>query len=109
MVVSGHPLASRAGAEILERGGNAIDAAVTVGFALAVVLPAAGNIGGGGFLVHRDAVGEVRALDYRESAPAGATHDMYLDEEGEPTQSSRIGHLAAGIPGSVVGPGRSGP
>jgi gamma-glutamyltranspeptidase/glutathione hydrolase len=103
MVVSGHPLASRAGAEILARGGNAIDAAVTVGFALAVVLPAAGNIGGGGFLVHRDAVGEVRTLDYRESAPAKATHDMYLDEEGEPTQDSRIGHLSAGVPGSVAG------
>ena len=103
MVVSGHPLASHAGTEILERGGNAIDAAVAVGFALAVVLPTAGNIGGGGFLVHRDAGGEVRALDYRETAPGAADHDMYLDENGDPTEESRVGHLSVGVPGSVAG------
>jgi gamma-glutamyltranspeptidase/glutathione hydrolase len=103
MVTSGHPLASRAGAEVLERGGNAIDAAVAVGFALAATLPAAGNIGGGGFLVYRDESGEVSALDYREKAPGAADHDMYLDEEGKLTDRSRIGHLAAGVPGSVAG------
>jgi gamma-glutamyltranspeptidase/glutathione hydrolase len=103
MVVSGHPLASAVGAAVLERGGNAIDAAVAVGFALAVVLPEAGNLGGGGYLVHRDASGEVVALDYRETAPAGATRDMYLDGAGALTDRSRIGHLASGVPGSVAG------
>ncbi|MDX1385476.1 MAG: gamma-glutamyltransferase, partial [Thermoanaerobaculia bacterium] len=103
MVATGHPLASRVGAEVLERGGNAIDAAVAVGFALAVVLPEAGNLGGGGFLVYRDELGGVFALDYRETAPAAAHHDMYLDAEGAPTEDSRIGHLAAGVPGSVAG------
>lgn len=103
MVVSGHGLASVAGARVLERGGNAIDAAVAVGFALAAVLPAAGNIGGGGFLVHRSSEGEVRALDYREKAPGAATRDMFLDDDGEVTESAVIGHLAAGVPGSVAG------
>jgi gamma-glutamyltranspeptidase / glutathione hydrolase len=103
MVVSGHPLASEVGARILERGGNAIDAAVAVGFALAAVLPEAGNIGGGGFLVYRAANGEARSLDYREKAPATAHRDMYLDEAGEPTDRSVVGHLAVGIPGSVAG------
>lgn len=103
VVVSGHPLASRAGVEILERGGNAIDAAVAVGFALAVVLPTAGNIGGGGYLVYRSAVGEVRALDYRETAPSAATPDMYIGPDGEPTRDSLVGHLAVGVPGSVAG------
>src|SRR6266545_2554891 len=78
MVVSGHPLASEVGVEILKQGGNAIDAAVAVGFALADVLPEAGNIGGGGFIVYRDTSGRVRALDYRETAPTGASRDMYL-------------------------------
>src|ERR1043166_7493122 len=96
-------LASAAGVEVLKEGGNAIDAAVAVAFALEVVLPDAGNIGGGGFIVHRTAAGEVTALDYREAAPAAATHDMYLDAAGNPTDKSVVGHLAAGVPGSVAG------
>ena len=103
MVVSAHPLATQAGVEILKQGGNAIDAAVAVGFALEVVLPDAGNIGGGGFIVHRTAGGEVSAIDYREAAPATATHDMFLDSSGNPTDKSEIGHLASGVPGSVAG------
>src|SRR5947208_13919607 len=82
MVVTAHPLATEAGVEILKQGGNAIDAAVAVGFALEVVLPVAGNIGGGGFIVHRTASGEVSALDYREAAPSGATRTMYVDSAG---------------------------
>src|SRR6266702_3962293 len=85
MVVSAHPLASQAGVDILKQGGNAIDAAVAVPFALEVVLPEAGNIGGGGFIVYRDTTGRVRALDYRETAPADASRDMYLDATGNPT------------------------
>ncbi|HEV2670716.1 MAG TPA: gamma-glutamyltransferase, partial [Gemmatimonadales bacterium] len=103
MVVSAHPLATAAGVEILEQGGNAIDAAVAVGFALEVVLPDAGNIGGGGFIVHRTASGEVSALDYREAAPAGASRDMYLDSAGNVTNKNLVGHLASGVPGSVAG------
>ena len=103
MVVSGHPLASEVGRDILRRGGNAVDAAVAVGFALAVVHPEAGNIGGGGFMVIRTSDGQVRALDYRETAPGRASRDMYLDERGEPTDRSVTGHLAAGVPGSVAG------
>src|SRR5437660_5843573 len=103
MVVSGHPLASEVGIEILKQGGNAVDAAVAVGFALAVVLPEAGNIGGGGFIVYRDTTGRVRALDYREMAPGAATRDMYVDSTGNPTAQSLTGHLASGVPGSVAG------
>src|SRR3989454_1739978 len=103
MVVSAHPLATQAGVEILKQGGNAIDAAVAVAFALEVVLPDAGNIGGGGFIVHRTAGGEVTALDYREAAPAAATHDMFVDSAGNPTKKSEVGHLASGVPGSVAG------
>src|SRR5213083_469321 len=103
MVVTAHPLATQAGVDILKQGGNAIDAAVAVAFALEVVLPDAGNIGGGGFIVHRSAAGDVLALDYREAAPAGETHDMYVDSAGNVTDKSRIGHLAAGVPGSVAG------
>jgi len=103
MVVSAHPLASQVGVEILQQGGNAIDAAVAVAFTLEVVLPDAGNIGGGGFIVHRSAGGEVTALDYREAAPAAATHDMFRDSAGNPTDKSEIGHLASGVPGSVAG------
>nr|MBA3556565.1 gamma-glutamyltransferase [Gemmatimonadales bacterium] len=103
MVVSGHPLASEIGRDLLRHGGNAVDAAVAVGFALAVVHPEAGNLGGGGFMVIRTSDGETSALDYRETAPGRANRDMYLDERGEPTQRSVTGHLAAGVPGSVAG------
>src|SRR3989442_3930681 len=103
MVVSGHPLASEVGIEVLKQGGNAIDAAVAVGFALEVVLPEAGNIGGGGFIVYRDTSGRVRALDYREMAPADASRDMYLDSAGQVTEQSLTGHLPSRGPGSVGG------
>ncbi len=103
MVVSDHPLASGVGVEVLRRGGNAIDAAVAVGFALAVVHPQAGNIGGGGFLVYRAADGQAFTLDFREAAPAAATRDMYLDADGRMTDRSVTGPLAAGVPGSVAG------
>jgi len=103
MVVSGHPLASEVGVELLRAGGNAVDAAVAVGFALAVVLPEAGNIGGGGFMVIRQASGETLALDYRETAPARATRDMYRDPAGGVSEAIRVGHLASGVPGSVAG------
>ena len=103
MVVSGSPIASEVGRDILRQGGNAVDAAVAVGFALAVVHPEAGNIGGGGFMVIRLADGTVQTLDYRETAPAAATRDMYLDAPGEPTDRSVTGHLAAGRAGRVAG------
>src|SRR5436189_4534120 len=103
MVVTAHPLATQAGVEILKEGGNAIDAAVAVAFALEVVYPVAGNVGGGGFIVYCTAAGEVTALDYREAAPAGASRDMYLDSAGNVTEKSVVGHLAAGVPGSVAG------
>jgi len=104
MVVSAHPLASEVGINILKKGGNAVDAAIAVQFALAVVYPNAGNIGGGGFMVYRSSEGEIATLDYREKAPSAATKDMYLDEKGEPIQNKSIyGALAAGVPGSVDG------
>jgi gamma-glutamyltranspeptidase/glutathione hydrolase len=103
MVVSEHPLSSEVGADIMRRGGNAIDAAVAVGFAQAVVNPRAGNIGGGGYLVYRTADGQAFTLDYRETAPAAATRNMYLDSAGNLTDGSVIGALAAGVPGSVAG------
>ena len=104
MVVTAHPEASKVGIEILKKGGNAVDAAVAVQFALAVVYPNAGNIGGGGFMVYRSAKGEVNALDFREKASAAASRDMYLDAEGNPiVEKSLYGHLAAGVPGSVAG------
>jgi gamma-glutamyltranspeptidase/glutathione hydrolase len=103
MVVTAQPLATQVGLDILKQGGNAIDAAVAVAFALGVVLPDAGNIGGGGFIVHRTAAGEVSALDYREAAPRGATRNMYVDSTGNVTDKSLIGHLAPGVPGSVAG------
>lgn len=103
-VVSGHPLASQVGTTILEKGGNAVDAAVAVQFALAVVYPRAGNIGGGGFLVYRSHDGSTDALDYREKAPAAANRDMYLDSIKNPIDGlSTKGHLAAGVPGTVAG------
>ena len=103
MVVTDAPLATEVGVEILRAGGNAIDAAVATAFALAVVYPEAGNIGGGGFMVTRLADGTTAALDFRETAPLAATRDMYLDERGEPTDRSITGHLASGVPGSVAG------
>jgi gamma-glutamyltranspeptidase / glutathione hydrolase len=103
MVVAGSPIASHVGRDILRQGGNAVDAAVAVGFAMAVVHPEAGNLGGGGFMVIRLADGTVQTLDYRETAPARATRDMYLDSLGEPTDRSLTGHLAAGVPGAVAG------
>jgi len=100
MVVSGSPIASEVGREILQQGGNAVDAAVAVGFALAVVHPEAGNIGGGGFMIIRPRDGSVHALDYRETAPAGASRDMYR-AAGE--DASVTGHLSVGVPGAVAG------
>lgn len=102
-VVSDHYLASKVGADILHKGGNAIDAAVATGFALAVTLPSAGNIGGGGFMVYRSKSGETFALDYREIAPAAAFREMYLDKNGNPTSDSYLGHRASGVPGTVAG------
>ena len=105
MVASADSLASAAGLEVLRDGGNAVDAAVAVHFALAVTHPRAGNLGGGGFLVFRGADGEEAALDFREEAPTGATPDMYLDAAGDVTEESWTGHLASGVPGSVAGMG----
>lgn len=103
-VVSAHPLASQVGAMILQQGGNAVDAAIATQLALAVVYPGAGNIGGGGFLVGHLKNGRNIAIDYRETAPAKAHRDMYLDSLGNPvTQLSQDGHLAAGVPGTVAG------
>ncbi len=103
-VVTAHPEASKVGVEIIKKGGNAIDAAVAVEFALAVVYPYAGNIGGGGFMVYRDSQGHTDALDYREKAPGKAHRDMYLDEKGNPiTDKSLYGALASGVPGTVDG------
>jgi gamma-glutamyltranspeptidase / glutathione hydrolase len=96
-------LATEVGIQVLEAGGTAMDAAIAVSFALAVVNPAAGNIGGGGFMVTRLADGSTSALDYREKAPLAATRDMYLDARGELTDRSVLGHLAAGVPGTVMG------
>jgi gamma-glutamyltranspeptidase/glutathione hydrolase len=101
MVVSNDSLASAVGAEIMKEGGNAVDAAVATGFALAVTYPAAGNIGGGGFMVIRMADGRSTAIDYREVAPLAATRDMYVGKTGNLT--SRVGALASGVPGSVAG------
>jgi gamma-glutamyltranspeptidase/glutathione hydrolase len=103
MVVSGSEVASAVGRDVLRAGGSAVDAAVAVGFALAVVHPEAGNIGGGGFMLIRRRDGGVHALDYRETAPARATRDMFVDAQGEPTERSITGHLAAGVPGAAAG------
>ena len=104
MVVSAHPLASQIGREIMEQGGNAVDAAVATQLALAVVYPGAGNIGGGGFMVARMANGEIATLDYREAAPMAGSRDMYLDENGNVIENaSTRGHLASGVPGAVAG------
>ena len=102
LVVSDSPLASRVGADVLRGGGTAVDAAVATAFALAVTLPSAGNIGGGGFAVV-SVNGQAAALDFRETAPAAATRNMYLDAQEAVTDRSVTGHLAAGVPGSVAG------
>jgi gamma-glutamyltranspeptidase/glutathione hydrolase len=104
MVVTAHRLASEVGVDILKRGGNAIDAAVAVGYALAVVYPSAGNIGGGGFMTLRLADGHEAFLDFRERAPLAATRDMYLDASGAVVPGlSTDGYLSVGVPGTVKG------
>jgi gamma-glutamyltranspeptidase/glutathione hydrolase len=103
-VVCAHPEAAKVGVAVMKEGGNAVDAAVAVQFALAVVYPNAGNIGGGGFMVYRSKTGTADALDYREKAPGKASRDMYLDDQGNPiTNKSLLGALASGVPGSVDG------
>jgi gamma-glutamyltranspeptidase/glutathione hydrolase len=104
MVASVSQIASQVGADVLKRGGNAVDAAVAVGLALAVVWPSAGNLGGGGFMVIRTADGKATAIDYREMGPAAAQRNTYLDAKGEYIkESSTYGHRAAGVPGTVAG------
>ena len=104
LVVSAHPLASEAGAKVLKMGGNAFDAVIATQYALAVVYPQAGNIGGGGFLVGVKNNGEKFTIDFRETAPEKASRDMYLDKKGHAnTDLSQNGRLAVGIPGSVAG------
>ncbi len=103
MVVSTDSLASAAGLEILKAGGNAVDAAIATHFALAVVNPEAGNVGGGGFLVTRMADGTVAALDFRERAPGAAARDMFVDDSAGVSIDIRLGHRASGVPGSVAG------
>lgn len=103
-VATAHPLASEVGKEILRQGGNAIDAAIAIQYALAVVYPNAGNIGGGGFMVVHTAEGETVSIDFREVAPGEAHRDMYLNENGEVIPNKSLdGHLAAGIPGTIAG------
>ena len=105
MVVSQNHHATEVGYEILEQGGNAVDAAVATGLALAVVLPRAGNIGGGGFMIiHLKDKNETIAIDYREKAPSGAFRDLFLDEEGNyDKKKAQFSLLSAGVPGSVAG------
>ena len=103
MVVTVEPHATAVGVDVLKSGGNAIDAAVAVGFTLAVTHPFAGNLGGGGFLLARFADGRTTFLDFRERAPAAASRDMYLDAAGKPTEDSVTGYRASGVPGTVKG------
>ena len=103
MVVSAQADATRAGVEVLQSGGNAVDAAVAVGFALAVTHPRAGNLGGGGFMLIRFADGRTTFLDFRERAPAAAHRDMYLGPDGEPTNEMILGYRASGVPGTPRG------
>src|SRR5438128_10841008 len=106
IVASTNEIASRVGVDILKRGGNAVDAAIAVAFALAVTHPAAGNLGGGGFMMIRLKDGRTTAIDYREMAPAGATRNIYLDKNGkliEGEGGSLVGYRAAGVPGTVRG------
>jgi gamma-glutamyltranspeptidase / glutathione hydrolase len=103
-VVSAHPLATNAGVQMLQKGGNAFDAAIATQWALAVVYPVAGNIGGGGFMVAHTNNGKNITLDYREKAPAAATENMYVNANGKAdTDKSQLGHLASGVPGTVAG------
>src|SRR3979411_2418845 len=101
MVVAQEPLAADVGWRVLKSGGNAIDAAVAVGLALAVTHPSAGNIGGGGFMLIRLADGRTTFLDFREHAPMAASRNMYLDANGKATQDSVSGYRASGVPGTV--------
>jgi gamma-glutamyltranspeptidase/glutathione hydrolase len=103
MVVAQEPLAADVGVSVLKSGGNAVDAAVAIAFALAVTHPSAGNIGGGGFMLVRLADGRTNFLDFRERAPAQATRDMYLDVKGKVTKDSLVGWRASGVPGTVAG------
>jgi gamma-glutamyltranspeptidase/glutathione hydrolase len=103
LVVSEAAIATKVGRDVLAGGGNAVDAAIATAFALAVVHPTAGNVGGGGFAVVRKAKGEITALDFRETAPAAATDTMYLDASGKPTKDSLVGDRAVGVPGTVAG------
>lgn len=104
MVASTSPIASQVGADVMRKGGNAIDASVAVGLALAVTWPSAGNLGGGGFLLYRSADGRGEIVDYRERAPLAATKEMYLDEKGNVVETlSTEGYLASGVPGTVAG------
>jgi gamma-glutamyltranspeptidase/glutathione hydrolase len=106
MVATTHALATAVGVDVLRRGGNAVDAAVAVALTLAVVYPFAGNLGGGGFMLIRTADGRTTAIDYRETAPAAASRDMYLDAKGELVKdSSTVGYRAAGVPGTPAGLG----
>jgi gamma-glutamyltranspeptidase/glutathione hydrolase len=106
MVASQHELASKIGIDVLKRGGNAVDAAIAVGLALAVVYPEAGNLGGGGFMLIRRSDGKFFAIDYREMAPAAATRDMYVNASGDLIKgegSSTVGYRASGVPGTLAG------
>ncbi|CAN5548234.1 gamma-glutamyltransferase [soil metagenome] len=106
MVASQHELASKIGIEVMKKGGNAVDAAIAVGLTLAVVYPEAGNIGGGGFMLIRNANGETHAIDYREMAPAAANRDIFVDDKGNLIKgdgSSTIGYRASGVPGTLAG------
>src|SRR5947208_15412435 len=104
MVASVDAIASRVGADVMKRGGNAVDAAVAVALTLAVTWPEAGNLGGGGFMLLRKADGTEEALDYRERAPLAATRDMYLDANGNIIKdASLVGYKAIGVPGTVAG------
>ena len=103
MVVTQEPLAADVGLRVLQSGGNAIDAAVAIGFALAVTYPYAGNVGGGGFLLARFADGRATFIDFREKAPLAATRNMYLDSKGNVSEDSVVGWRAAGVPGTVRG------
>src|SRR3954468_21245458 len=100
MVVAMESIAADVGVSVLQNGGNAVDAAVAVGFAMAVTHPFAGNLGGGGYMLIRLADGRATFIDFRERAPEKASHDMYLDAKGEPTRESIEGWRSSGVPGT---------